>query len=477
MHHDAPQILNLQIDPARRLLQINWNVNLKRSASGIPTQTPEFVAEQGRSVRLFDLRDDNELLGFLGHIPGIVRVRPADLPLLAQAYPSDTAIILVSNHGNRAGKAALYLEMLGMKFVAAMYGGMQEWKRMGYLVSRHTRVLKRLFSLDTPDIGLEDYVKLQNTTKAGQHLDGRDVETHLGDPANIRWIRLAALLSHGKRSCVDGRDEKGVIGVPGGDAGDFLLALAAVERVTQQHIDLNHLPQLLQNYVDSFGRFYMHSDIDCANAMIRSIRQDPRLATQVPQLQRAEDWRAYFASPPPELREAILEHLLQPPHIGCGHIRLMMLHGEEYGIRRELVEHFLRAFHHLRWSGVTDLEFIILGGRHDEGAIMNVHVTDDVEPFSKLPLVSPACGNSQMFVNHPQVSAYARKQSGLFMLRQPKLLPLQEQHHDAFLQEIQDLAQSQLFTTLHHLAKGLPLYNVCFHAERMFTLEYNGCIE
>ncbi len=477
MTQDTSQSLHLQIDPARRLLQINWNVNLKRSASGIPTLTPEFVAEQGRSVRLFDLRTDSELLGFLGHIPGIVRIKPADLPLVAEAYPQDTAIILVSNRGERAGKAALYLEMLGMKFVAAMYGGMQEWKRMGYLVSRHTRVLKRIFSLEQPDIGLEDYTKLQQATQAGTHLDGRDVETHLGDPANIRWIRLAALLSHGKRSCVDGRDEKGVIGVPGGDAGDFLLTLAAVERVTQKHINLDHLPELLQNYVDAFGRFYMHSDIDSANAMFRSIRQDPRLATQVPQLQRAEDWRAYFASPPPELREALLEHLLNPPHIGCGHIRLMMLHGEEYGIRRELVEHFLRAFHHLRWSGVTDLEFVILGGHHSEGAIMNVHVTDDVEPFSKLPLLSPACGNSQMFVNHPQVSAYARKQSGLFMLRQTKFLPLEEQHHEPFLQEIQDLAQSQLFSTLRYLAKGLPLYNVCFHTERMFTLEHKGCIE
>jgi hypothetical protein len=52
----------------------------------------------------------------------------------------------------------------------------------------------------------------------------------------VRWVKMAALLLHGKSSCVDGRDDHGVIGTPGGDAGEFLLALTSIERVDRQAV-------------------------------------------------------------------------------------------------------------------------------------------------------------------------------------------------------------------------------------------------
>ena len=39
----------------------------------------------------------------------------------------------------------------------------------------------------------------------------------------------AEIARQDRLSCVDGRDDSGVMGTPGGDAGEFLLALAAVE--------------------------------------------------------------------------------------------------------------------------------------------------------------------------------------------------------------------------------------------------------
>ena len=53
------------------------------------------------------------------------------------------------------------------------------------------------------------------------------VEQHIGDPRNVRWIKLASMVSFGHCSCIDGRDERGVVGTLGGDAGEFLLSLAA----------------------------------------------------------------------------------------------------------------------------------------------------------------------------------------------------------------------------------------------------------
>ena len=37
------------------------------------------------------------------------------------------------------------------------------------------------------------------------------IEAHIGDPHSVRWVKMAALLLHGKSSCVDGRDDNGCV--------------------------------------------------------------------------------------------------------------------------------------------------------------------------------------------------------------------------------------------------------------------------
>jgi hypothetical protein len=41
------------------------------------------------------------------------------------------------------------------------------------------------------------------------------IKTHIGDALNIQWLKMAAFLVHGRHSCVDGRDDSGVVGTPG----------------------------------------------------------------------------------------------------------------------------------------------------------------------------------------------------------------------------------------------------------------------
>jgi hypothetical protein len=77
---------------------------------------------------------------------------------------------------------------------------------------------------------------------------------------------MAALLLHGKTSCVDGRDEHGVIGTPGGNAGEFLLALTSIERATGKHFPVECMEEVLRGYLDTFGHFYVHSDTDAGTS-------------------------------------------------------------------------------------------------------------------------------------------------------------------------------------------------------------------
>src|SRR6185369_4096093 len=102
------------------------------------------------------------------------------------------------------------------------------------------------------------------------------VQKHVGDRLSVRWIKLPALLVRGLISCVDGRDDSGVIGSPGGDAGELLVGLRALETLMRRELSDAEVDTLMARRNDVFGRFYMHTDIDSANTAIKAIRADQR---------------------------------------------------------------------------------------------------------------------------------------------------------------------------------------------------------
>ncbi len=440
------------LSPAERLLRVTWQHQLRRSEQGVPLLAPELVLELGRAVALVDVREEAELTGPLGHIPGATWVAAGRIDEVAAALPTDTPVVLVSGQGERAGAAARALEGLGMTMVAAMRGGMVEWRALGFATVRETIGVQR--EIAAP-------VVCAPASAAGP-LDQATIAAHVGDPSTLRKVRMAAFLMQSKTSCVDGRDDHGVVGSPGGDAGEFVLALAAVEALTGRTIDDAAVERLLGGAFDTFGRFYMHTDLGAINRFIAAMRADPALEGALPPRDAAPAlWRRWNAAPPAEFRGRIVEHLIRPEHTGCGHLRLILENGEAYGVRRGLADAFLRAFFRLRWAGAVEAEYVILGGGHQEGAVVNVTVEGEIWPFTRIPLVSPMCGGVQIFVNHPQVVAYLRRQSAGWFCQQPGL-GLEVGDHEALFERMQELAGRQLELTLGRLAKGLPIYEVRF---------------
>lgn len=425
---------------------------------------PSFVVSQGRHVEIIDVRDAEDLLGPLGYIPAVRWVPFDEIGQIANVVPTNTPIVLVCRTGDRSAQAARQLESLGMTFVAAMTGGMVAWRNAGFSTTRDESFRQRTVATlswepTTPDTTSNDPTK---------HLELSEIHKHVGDARSVRWVKMAAFLLHGKISCVDGRDDHGVVGTPGGDTGELLLALAATEIVTGRPITTATLKQLLSRYIDTFGHLYLHTDIHALNRFIHSMRADPRLADQLPPREtQGPGWRAYMARPPAHLHELILEHLLVPDHIGCGHVRLMMQNGDEYGIREALVRSFLHEYYLMRWSGSTEAEFIVLGGGHREGAVVSVRLAEEVYPFTRVPLISPACGSQQMFVAHPDVAFFLRRQLAAFMTMQ-KETGLVRADRERLLERMTALAERQINSTLGRLAKGLPHYVVRFEEDHSF---------
>jgi rhodanese-related sulfurtransferase len=449
--------------PALRLLRIGWNSQLRRDATGAPVLPSSFVAEQGQFVRIVDVREEAELTGPLGHIPQVTHVPLERVSEVAKRLGRDTFVVLISSGGERAAVAARYLEALGMPHVAALDGGMRSYKEQGYGTLRTTGTYRCELHVLAPGIGRDGRPLKETVTEASGPPTAAEVEAHLADAARVRWIKLAALVLHGRRSCVDGRDDRGVIGTPGGDAGEFLLGLAALERTTGRALSDRDVARELERHVDAFGRFYLHSDTHAMNRLIvEGLRKDDRVTPHLGSVFEAAEWRAWFLRPPVAARAALLEHLMRPSNMGCGHLRFAMTESSDYGVRPELAASFLRAFHELRWAGAPELEWAVLGGDHAESGVASIVVAGELHGTTRIPLISPLVAGRQLFVNHPQVTAHLRREQAAWLASGALAGSVDASE---LLATMQELGGQQTQATLGRLARGLPVFELLFEPD------------
>ena len=101
-------------------------------------------------------------------------------------------------------------------------------------------------------------------------------------------------------------------------------------------------------------------------------------------------------------------------------------------------------------------------------------------PFSRIPLVSPAVGGAQVFVHHPRITSYLRKQLAQFLAMQTDVLGSPGQlgsiDADELHLEMERLGALHLGKTLGALAKGLPIYNVTFQGEERVDVRAGGTV-
>lgn len=109
---------------------------LTRTGANVPEVEPAFAHESVGAVRIVDVREKDEFVGPLGHIPGAELVPMAAIENEAQKWDPQQPLVLVCRSGGRSGKAALALEAKGFKRVASMRGGMMLWNDQRLPVER-----------------------------------------------------------------------------------------------------------------------------------------------------------------------------------------------------------------------------------------------------------------------------------------------------------------------------------------------------
>jgi len=445
------------------MYRLDWLASLERSPAGVPLHPPTYVARQGRGVRVIDIRGADELMGPLGYIPGSDWVPEDDTGGLASRLDKDRPVIIVSRSGERGSAVAAKLEAAGLQFVASLRGGMLAWVSGGYRSTRAPAILERRG-------------QLRELHSAKMHVDGElthdEIIAHIGDPKELQWVKLAAVLLHAHRSCVDGRGDMGVIGTPGGDVGELVLALHALERFLGRRISAEVVDALVERVADAMGNLYMHTDTDARDRLIAALMKDTRLSTAG--LTDPLAWWRWLAAPPEHLRPIVMEYLLELPHVGCGHLRLMLEHREAYGVRPDLVREVITAFTQLRWRGAAQLELVVLPGGHDEAAVLNVRLEGELHGTSAIPLIAPSCAEGQMFVNHPKVAAYVRHELAAVLSEQGDLVAVAPEDRVSLSEVMDALGEEQAAVTLGFLAHGLPVFEVLFGANDSVTITDAG---
>lgn len=456
--------------------------HFERSPSGVLEVDAEWVAAHRGEVRLVDVREEDELRED-GHAPDVEWVPLAHLEEVAANWDRAKPVALVCRSGRRSARGAAALDALGFAQVASVTGGMREWTHLGLPVSHGpdvrplhaeargpARATARAAGAATAATGA-DVAGAPGPTGAGIHADGSgagDVDPPTDDAlagTKIQWVRVASLLFSGVASCIDGRDEHPVIGTPGGDAGELALLLAAAEEVGGTPFSESDVTHLFDAYVDAFGRFYLHSDAHAMERLGASLRADPRFAPHAARLGDAMAVDAFVRHPPHALEEALLEHLVRPEHVGCGHLRLQLEHPAEYHEREGLVAAVLRATFRALWRTPEKVDFVVLTGRHAEASVLVVHSEGEVHPWSWVAAVAPRAQGVSAFVVHPEVTDYLRRENAALLVAETPWLQRHGSRAQALDRARLDEALARLGplqrdATVARLGAGLPRHDV-----------------
>jgi len=268
------------------------------------------------------------------------------------------------------------------------------------------------------------------------------------DPSQTYW------------SCIDGRSTTPLLATPGGDSGEFLAAMSVYDRqlwrregrrVTKQ--DVSELLDEWLTLVTHDRRWFLHTD-DQTVQSIRTALGDPTFDLQAPV------WTANLT------QARALEILTQPEYVGCPHLRLVMLHPEQYQISLELSQWYLAAYYDFMWNHehgpklnhLTDLEE--LHGGHQEQAIVTV-LTDatklkkDHPCQGKVPKVAPTNAQNSLFAFHAgSVNVGIRNKVAEFFADKLEI------DTDDIIQEVNPLVVDHYALTTTYVGHSLPAFTV-----------------
>jgi hypothetical protein len=285
----------------------------------------------------------------------------------------------------------------------------------------------------------------QRPENVGDALEPQNIRSHLGDVTTLEWAQIGQHFF----SDIDGRSEEKILGTPGGDIAEFILALDVYQEESKSTVDQATATGLLMQYVTTMSRvkFYM-STSEHAHENVTS----------------SSGCRNLDISDPPEDKKAeLMELIVKPENVGCRHLKFMLQQPANYQTKAESVQMGIRAFHQVMWNktfaGHTKLCYILLKGAHKEKAFVNVEVAQHCQDQGFAPLISPQTCYNSMYVNHPMAVIKFRAELAHFLAQKNSALA------QAMIVKMNDKGTVQLAKTASAVLKGYPVFTVKLEME------------
>jgi len=228
----------------------------------------------------------------------------------------------------------------------------------------------------------------------------------IGNPQDMQFARV---IENGFKT-LDGRISGPVLGTPGGDAGEFILALEIYSELMGRNVHLteNKVYNIFRDYLQYMKQdtFYMATD----DSAIRHIEKQLNiigLNIQSPKQSNIED---------------LLSIIDQPENIGDLHIKLLLSETQNYSLNKTLVQYFLKAYYRTLWDTSSDnslshkLNLDILAGDHNEVAFIEIKTDIECLRNNRAPMMVTHDGKNkvQVFINHIDAVSLQRAELSKF---------------------------------------------------------------
>lgn len=103
---------------------------------GVIDIDPTELSSLKEKLTLIDVREPDEFVGELGHIPGSQLISLFELEDRFNEIPDQKAIVFICRSGNRSGQAAAFAKQQGLNNVYNMKGGMLLWNQLGFATEK-----------------------------------------------------------------------------------------------------------------------------------------------------------------------------------------------------------------------------------------------------------------------------------------------------------------------------------------------------
>ncbi len=286
----------------------------------------------------------------------------------------------------------------------------------------------------------------------GEGASLQDIKSLIGEIDTLTYVQA----SYTSFKCLDGRYNEAVLAVPGGDAGEFITALSVFEDLINNNNDkdakrtlnIEDIEYLFKDYLRYMKPDFFSSCTDF-NAVFELEKE-----------MRIEGFN--ILRPRTNLIDPLLKIIASYKNLGDAHLRLLLKYPELYGIRKELVEDFIRVFYKTLWDNKGDNEIYsskinldILNGEHTESAFVEVRSNDSCQNLQLAPLIKTKNKKISVYVDHLDAVSFIREDLAKFFSEKavmfdakidPEIMHKRLNHH-GFV---------SLETTGSFIAKGLP---------------------